>query len=486
MSGDVHSKREYAQNVLARIDQFELFCDLGNGTYEAQDIASGKTVVVSASAGPNARPHNVFVAVYTDLTIKRQLAVFPGGVLYVDDSMAEKGASKGCGKTIAVIVSVFALVALACVFIYIFKARFSVEGVKVDPPAMNLREGVAISVNGHELTRAQLDADVDRILKVQGAKIPAEQMAYAKQAIANQAVQSFLIEKVLVAKAKAEGIVVTDADRRAREKEILKEIEKSSSGSKSLDEYFRTFPLGEARARAEFENGILVDKLIKAEWAKLPKKDYAAEARKTIDSIMANNAAAVKSDADAKQKIGALKVLLDATSVDELPKKFAELAKANSACPSSAKGGDLGEFARGQMVREFDEVAFNLPVNKVSEPFKTQFGYHLVLVEKRIPATGTNGGLPSDAEKVRASHILIKVDKPQPVPELNEVIRYLEKKDERAFMQEFVRNLMKQAKIEAAEEFKRFVPSDDKEKTVNELPLDQGCWTSKSLMDGER
>ena len=87
----------------------------------------------------------------------------------------------------------------------------------------------------------------------------------------------------------------------------------------------------------------------------------------------------------------------------------------------------------------------------------------VVLVEKRIPATGTNGGLPSDAEKVRASHILIKVDKPQPVPEFNEVIKYLEKKDEHAFMQEFVRNLMKQAKIEAAEEFKRFVPPDDQE-----------------------
>ena len=452
--------QQSAACVLARIDHFEILSDSGDGTYLARDIASGRDVVVSANAGPNAKPHNVLVADYKDSTVKRRLAVFPGGVLYVNDLMPEKVASKGGGKAIAVVASAFALVALVCGFFYVFKARYPVKGMEVDSSAGSLREGVAISVNGLELTRVQLDADVDRIVKAKGAEIPAEQMSKAKQEIANQIVRGFLVEKVLVDRAKAEGMAVTDADRRARADEFLKTIANTPDAPKTLEDYFKKFPLGEDRARAEFENGILIDKMIKA---KLPKKDYTSEAKRVIDGIVAQNEIAKKSEAAAKKKIKALKDVLDATPVDTLSEKFAKLAKANSDCPSSAKGGDLGVFARGQMVKEFDEVAFNLPVNKVSYPFMTQFGYHLVLVTEKFSATGDNGGQSSGAGTIRASHILIKVDKPQPVPELNDVIKQLEKKAERSFVEDFVRNLIKQAKIEVAVEFKRFILSDDQE-----------------------
>ncbi len=64
---------------------------------------------------------------------------------------------------------------------------------------------------------------------------------------------------------------------------------------------------------------------------------------------------------------------------------FAALAKEHSSCPSGRSGGSLGEFAQGQMVPEFDRVVFgDLPVGEVSTPVKTQFGYHLILVEKRM------------------------------------------------------------------------------------------------------
>lgn len=62
---------------------------------------------------------------------------------------------------------------------------------------------------------------------------------------------------------------------------------------------------------------------------------------------------------------------------------FADVAKQHSTCPSSARGGDLGEFGPGQMVREFDEVVFSAPVGEVQGPVKTQFGYHLVEVTQR-------------------------------------------------------------------------------------------------------
>ena len=62
---------------------------------------------------------------------------------------------------------------------------------------------------------------------------------------------------------------------------------------------------------------------------------------------------------------------------------FAEIARQHSTCPSSARGGDLGEFAPGQMVKEFNDVCFTEPVGVVHGPVKTQFGYHLIEVTKR-------------------------------------------------------------------------------------------------------
>ena len=66
---------------------------------------------------------------------------------------------------------------------------------------------------------------------------------------------------------------------------------------------------------------------------------------------------------------------------------FEEAAKQYSNCPSGQQGGDLGMFNRGMMVPEFEEAAFTLDINEVSEPVKTQFGYHLIKVENKKEAT---------------------------------------------------------------------------------------------------
>lgn len=57
---------------------------------------------------------------------------------------------------------------------------------------------------------------------------------------------------------------------------------------------------------------------------------------------------------------------------------FSDMAKKHSTCPSGKKGGNLGEFTPGQMVKAFDNVVFKKPILEVHGPVKTQFGYHLI------------------------------------------------------------------------------------------------------------
>lgn len=85
--------------------------------------------------------------------------------------------------------------------------------------------------------------------------------------------------------------------------------------------------------------------------------------------------------------------LLERASAGE---DFAELARENSADGSASAGGNLGWFRRGQMVREFEEAAFRIPAGQVSQPIRTEFGWHLIKVERTRPG------------EVNARHILIR------------------------------------------------------------------------------
>lgn len=74
---------------------------------------------------------------------------------------------------------------------------------------------------------------------------------------------------------------------------------------------------------------------------------------------------------------------MDAVKLKSQIKSFDDFkyyAKAYSTCPSGKQGGSLGCFQKGQMVKPFEEAAFNGKIGEVSDPVKTQFGYHLLWI----------------------------------------------------------------------------------------------------------
>lgn len=89
---------------------------------------------------------------------------------------------------------------------------------------------------------------------------------------------------------------------------------------------------------------------------------------------------------------------------------FDEVARNFSDDPSAKVGGDLGTFARGVMVSEFEDVAFNLKPMEISKPVRTRFGYHVIQVLQHIAATD------STEEQIHARHVMVQA-KPTPADE---------------------------------------------------------------------
>jgi len=219
-------------------------------------------------------------------------------------------------------------------------------------------------------------------------------------------IQTMVDELIVLQEGKRLGVEVTDDDVDRAVANVKRDNNVTSdaqfqymlqSQNFTLDDYrdFLRRQMSIIQTRRKALSGVeITDEEIKA-YYEANKQDFlrppSVHLRHILFRIPDDASAA---DIEAIQK-KALKVLAELKGGAD----FTELALRNSDDPSASKGGDIGTISRGQMLPEFEAVAFELPVGQVSEPVRTKYGWHLIQVVDR--AEGNYQPLPEISQKLR-------------------------------------------------------------------------------------
>ena len=285
------------------------------------------------------------------------------------------------------------------------------------------------SIDGVAITTA----DVERTLRVRyGPQIdamPAEQRATAIKQATPQMAEELIARALLLKAAKS-----TEKKPAAEEiTKTLNEVKGSMPPTMTFANYLKSAGHTEASFTSEIEDELLISAHVRTRIDAIPKADDKAiaefyeknkESFTTKESVSASHIL-LKTDAAAGEKGAAEKLAaiqkLRTELVAAKGEGFDKIAKEHSDCPSGARGGDLGNFGRGQMVPEFEKAAFSQKVGTVGEVVKTNFGYHLIKVTAR-----SEGGM-QPLEKVK-EQISQQLDGPKQQNAMRDYIKSLEDK----------------------------------------------------------
>lgn len=250
----------------------------------------------------------------------------------------------------------------------------------------------AALVNGTPIPMEELDRAVN--LAVQrsqktGKPIDKAQIDKLKNDILDRLIGAELLYQAAV----QEGIKISEKEQNDKFDQWKKGFPSEDAFKSSLKQW----NIDEATMRKDLEKAMTIEEFIKKKFADkiaVPESevkeyyDSHPEFFKQPEQVKASHIL-IKVEPDAKEedKAAALKKIKDVQGKLKEGAKFDALAKEYSEGPSKDKGGDLGYFRRGQMVKPFEEKAFALKPGEVSDIVETQFGYHLIEVVDVKPAS---------------------------------------------------------------------------------------------------
>lgn len=275
-----------------------------------------------------------------------------------------KKEKKKAGKVVTTILVLVVIIAIILLIANIDKLFPKKEGA-----ATTGTSDVAAIVNGEEITNEQLNKQYD--------VLPAQyKLVFTKEAFLDQMID----EAILLQEAKKEGIEVDEK----RVNEIVDSIVLQSG--LSLDEFESRLSMQGISLdyiKSYYKDQIMISDLL--------NKTIFSDIEVTLPERVRASHILVNISEDAEEIIGELDDGAD----------FAEIARERSLDLSSKPmGGDLGYFITGQMVKEFEDAAFDLGIGEVSDAVKTEFGYHIIKMTDKQPE-----------EKMRLSDVRIDEQK---------------------------------------------------------------------------
>jgi peptidyl-prolyl cis-trans isomerase C len=257
----------------------------------------------------------------------------------------------------------------------------------VSPVAAASLKGAVARVNGIDIDAGELRR-AEKVL-LRGQTVPADKQADLDKQAVDQLISAELLYQA------AAKLEIKDLDKqldaklaqgKARfkdEQEFKKAIKDLDMDEKDLREYTRRDLLISNFIETKFVSKTVVTEAeARAFYDKNPDKFKQDETVKASHILIGVD---VKASADDRKKAR--------EKADKLHKElaggadFVTLAKGNSTCPSSQQGGDLGFFGKGQMVPAFEKAAFALKPGEISSVVETQFGYHVIKVAEKKPAS---------------------------------------------------------------------------------------------------
>lgn len=301
---------------------------------------------------------------------------------------------------------------------------------------------VLVKINGKELTRLRAETDLHMRMDAVREQIPPERIPEARDQMYRTVVDQFIIRELLLAEADRRGIAVTEEDRSNTYARLAKTLPEGMT----VEDAMRNSPMGEERMREEVEAGLVITRMLAqavsnkvavtnedvAEFREKNRANLQLPERVRASHILIATGDDDSEAAKAEKRKEAEEIRASLADGAD----FGEKAAAFSACPSKQRGGDLGLFGRGQMVKEFEDAAFSQKIGEIGPVVDTKFGYHIIKVTQH-----DESGSISD-EKIR---------------------EMLQKQGQRDVTSALIERLKQQADIELAPELRELVPGVERE-----------------------
>jgi peptidyl-prolyl cis-trans isomerase C len=262
------------------------------------------------------------------------------------------------------------------------------EPVAVKPVPEALPSVVA-RVNGHNITKADLEKAIRSIENREGAPVPTAQ----RDRVFRGVLDELIAYRLLIQESESRKVTVSDDEINARVANIRQQFPSEDAFKSMLAQQKVTLE----QVRADTKQALGVERLVNtqieskiavkpedvAEFYQQNPNEFRVPEQVRASHILIR----VPEGADATTKATALARAQEVLKSAKAGKDFAALAKEYSQDPgSAANGGDLGVFPEGQMVKPFNDVAFSLAPGSISDVVETEFGYHIIKVVQKQPS----------------------------------------------------------------------------------------------------